>query len=198
MAIRSKPSGGTPARAAKAKSNASTAGRKRAGVRKKAAKRQQSATQKKKAARKKKTARKKRAASATRKQSATRKSTATRASKVARPTGTAAKRPGAAKPRTARTPASHPATIARLYPERIGTVLHYYAQARGAIVQLERGEVHVGDAVHIRGHTTDFYDRIEELKIDDRPVEIARCGQTVGIRVSRTVRENDGLFLLSE
>lgn len=194
MAIRSKRSSGTPARAAKAKSKASTAGRKKAGVRKQAAGQKKSATQKKK----KKATRKKRAASATKKQSATRKSTAKRASRVARPTGTAAKRPAAAKPRTARARASHPATIARLYPERIGTVLHYYAQARGAIVQLERGEVHLGDAVHIRGHTTDFYDRIEELKIDDRPVEVARCGQTVGIRVSRTVRENDGFFLLSE
>lgn len=192
MAIRSKRSSGTPARAAKAKSKASTAGRKKAGVRKQAAGQKKSATQKKKATRKK------RAASATKKQSATRKSTAKRASRVARPTGTAAKRPAAAKPRTAPARASHPATIARLYPERIGTVLHYYAQARGAIVQLERGEVHLGDAVHIRGHTTDFYDRIEELKIDDRPVEVARCGQTVGIRVSRTVRENDGFFLLSE
>lgn len=193
MAIRSKRSSGTPARAAKAKSKASTAGRKKAGVRKQAARQKKSATQKKK-----KATRKKRAASATKKQSATRKSTAKRASRVARPTGTAAKRPAAAKPRTARARASHPATIARLYPERIGTVLHYYAQARGAIVQLERGEVHLGDAVHIRGHTTDFYHRIEELKIDDRPVEVARCGQTVGIRVSRTVRENDGFFLLSE
>ncbi|MBW2724111.1 MAG: hypothetical protein JRE71_06950, partial [Deltaproteobacteria bacterium] len=94
--------------------------------------------------------------------------------------------------------AKHPAAIAKLYPERIGTVLHYYAQAGGAVVQLERGEVQLGDAVHFRGHTTDFYERVEELKLDDRTVEIARAGQTVGFRVSRTVRENDGVYLLSE
>lgn len=75
-------------------------------------------------------------------------------------------------------------------------MLHYYAQAGGAIIQLDRGEVRLGDAVHIRGHTTDFYARIEEMKLDDRAVEIARGGQTVGIRVSQTVRENDGVFLL--
>ena len=94
--------------------------------------------------------------------------------------------------------ALHPASVARLYPERIGTVTHYFAKSQAAIVRLDRGELQVGDAVHIRGHTTDFYERIEELKVDDRAVTAARAGQTVGIRLARTVRENDGVFLLSE
>ncbi len=175
MAIRSKRSGVRSTRTAKAKSKTSAAARKKAGARKKAAER----TQKKSAKGKKKAARK---------QKTTRKTTRKKSASERRGTG-ASSRSASAR---------HPAAIARLYPERIGTVLHYYAQAGGAIIQLERGEVHVGDAVHIRGHTTDFYERIEEMKLDDRAVEIARGGQTVGIRVSRTVRENDGVFLLSE
>ncbi len=91
-----------------------------------------------------------------------------------------------------------PAAIARLYPSRIGSVCHYYPEAEAAAVRLESGELHAGDTVHIRGQTTDFYQRIETLRIDDRPVEIARAGQTVGIRVSSTVRENDSIFLLSD
>jgi hypothetical protein len=94
--------------------------------------------------------------------------------------------------------APHAATVARLYPERIGTVSHYYASAEAAIVRIERGALQVGDAVHFRGHTTDFYERIEELKLDDQSVEAARAGQTVGIRLARAVRENDGVYLLSE
>jgi putative protease len=174
MAIRSKRGGAASTRAAKAKSNSSASTRKKAGARKKAVarKRKKSAVsggKKKKAARKKK---------GTDKKSASTK----------RRTGASSRSPRA----------KHPAAIAKLYPERIGTVLHYYAQAGGAVVQLERGEVQLGDAVHFRGHTTDFYERVEELKLDDRTVEIARAGQTVGFRVSRTVRENDGVYLLSE
>jgi hypothetical protein len=94
-------------------------------------------------------------------------------------------------------PKSHAATIAKLYPRRIGSVMHYYAQSQAALIKIETGEIEVGDAVHIHGHTTDFYERIEELRIDDQPVQRAKSGQTVGIKLSRTVRENDGIYLLS-
>jgi len=94
-------------------------------------------------------------------------------------------------------PKSHPATIAKLYPKRIGSVMHYYAQSQAALIKIETGEIEVGDAVHIHGHTTDFYERIEELRVDDQAVQRAKSGQTVGIKLSRTVRENDGIYLLS-
>lgn len=94
-------------------------------------------------------------------------------------------------------PKSHPATIAKLYPKRIGSVIHYYAQSQAALIKIETGEIEVGDAVHIHGHTTDFYERIEELRVDDQAVQRAKSGQTVGIKLSRTVRENDGIYLLS-
>ena len=94
-------------------------------------------------------------------------------------------------------PKSHPATIAKLYPKRIGSVVHYYAQSQAALIKIETGEIEVGDAVHIHGHTTDFYERIEELRVDDQAVQRAKSGQTVGIKLSRTVRDNDGIYLLS-
>ena len=169
-------------------------GKSRAGTGKKAAKKSAKRKKKtsakglKKKAGKKKAARKKsprKAKAARRKNSAGRKKSETRS------------------PQSVRTPAPaprapHAATVARLYPQRIGTVSHYYASAEAAIVRIERGALQVGDAVHFRGHTTDFYERIEELKLDDHSVEAARAGQTVGIRLARAVRENDGVYLLSE
>lgn len=118
------------------------------------------------------------------------------------PRKASANRPAAAarggrSPKRGVTTKTHPATIARLYPKRVGSVSHYYPQSEAALIRLEAGEIHVGDAVHIRGHTTDFYERIEELRVDDQPVERAKSGQTIGIKLSRTVRENDGVFLLS-
>jgi hypothetical protein len=94
--------------------------------------------------------------------------------------------------------ANHPATIARTYPTQIGAVTHYYATAGAAVVELNTGELHRGDAIHVRGHTTDFYARVEEIKVDDAVVEAARTGQTIGIVVPHAVREGDGVYLLSD
>lgn len=105
-------------------------------------------------------------------------------------------RPGRVRVRDEAT-RSHPATIARTYPKRIGHVSHYYAQADAALIRLDAGEIRVGDTIHIRGHTTDFFERVEELRVDDQNVDRAKSGQTVGIRLTRAARENDGVFLLS-
>ena len=79
-------------------------------------------------------------------------------------------------------------------PERIGRVTHFFARVGAGIVALEQGELRVGDTVHFRGQTTDFYQRIDHMEIDHQPVEHAGPGQEVGIQVSQRVRENDEVF----
>ena len=74
---------------------------------------------------------------------------------------------------------------------------HYYANVDAAIVRLERGEVRVGDTIHIRGHTTDFYQRIDHIELDHQKVESGRAGQVVGIQVSQRVREGDEVIRAS-
>jgi len=161
------------------------------GKKKSASRKKGKATSKKKAAKKKAAGARKKSAG---KKPAARKSGARK--KVAgRKGATRPSRTGAPGSRATKT---HPATIARLYPKRVGTVTHYYAQSQAALIRMELGEMRAGDAVHIRGHTTDFYERIEELRVDDAVVDSARKGQVVGVRITRTVRENDGVFLLSE
>jgi hypothetical protein len=92
---------------------------------------------------------------------------------------------------------THPAEIASRHPIRIGTVRHYYAHVNAAIVDLSQSELHVGDVVHFRGHTTDFYERVEKLEVEEQSAEVARAGHVVGIQVTQSVRENDEVFLLS-
>lgn len=91
----------------------------------------------------------------------------------------------------------HPAKIASRVPERIGTVRHYYPHAKAGILEIDRGELHRGDVVHFRGHTTDFFARIERIELDAKTIEIARAGDIVGVELTRTVRENDAVYLLS-
>ena len=79
----------------------------------------------------------------------------------------------------------------------MGHVLHYYGHVGAAIVQIESGEIRVGDTVHFRGHTTDFYQHVDRVEVEHSPVERAGPGQTVGIHVSQRVREHDEVFRLS-
>ena len=83
------------------------------------------------------------------------------------------------------------------FPLRIGIVRHYYAHMNAAVVDLQEGELRVGDVVHFHGRSTDFYERIEKLEIDGQAIDVARAGDVAGIQISRSVRENDDLYLLS-
>ncbi len=66
-----------------------------------------------------------------------------------------------------------------------------------AVVQIQENELHVGDMLHFRGHTTDFHERVEHIEVDHTAVESARAGQTVGVQVSQRVREHDEVYRLT-
>jgi putative protease len=56
----------------------------------------------------------------------------------------------------------------------------------------------VGDTIHVRGHTTDFYQRVNRIEIDHAQVEIAKPGQSVGVEITQRVREHDEVFKVSD
>lgn len=74
---------------------------------------------------------------------------------------------------------------------------HYYEHAGACVVSLE-GALRVGDTIHIRGHTTDFYQRVDRIERDHVAVESGSAGEEVGVQVSQRVREGDEVFRLSE
>jgi GTPase len=82
-------------------------------------------------------------------------------------------------------------------PGRIGVVTHYYEHVGACVVSLDAGELRVGDTIHVRGHTTDFYQRVERLERDHTAVDSARAGEVVGVQVSQRVRSHDVVYRLS-
>jgi putative protease len=68
-------------------------------------------------------------------------------------------------------------------------VTHYFDRPHAAVVKITSGELTVGDTIRIKGHTTDFTERVESIQVDHRPVERARRGE-VGLAAGR-VREHD-------
>ena len=82
--------------------------------------------------------------------------------------------------------------------EEIGKVTHYFSKINVGVLELTKGELRVGDTIHLKGHTTDFYQKVESMQIEHQPVELAKAGDSLGIKVEGPVREHDLVFKVTE
>ena len=78
--------------------------------------------------------------------------------------------------------------------ERIGVVTHYYGNVSVAVVKLDSGMLRIGDNIHIRGHTSDFSQRVESLQIGHAPVSEVGPNDDFGLKVVAHVREHDIVY----
>ncbi|HKF10851.1 MAG TPA: hypothetical protein VKB89_19345 [Xanthobacteraceae bacterium] len=96
-----------------------------------------------------------------------------------------------AQPQAVRPPPPRPAqpTAAE---QRIGVITHYYSHLSVVAMQLEPGTtLRVGDVIHIRGHTTDFTQRVESLEVNHAPVTEVGPHDDFGLKVVEHAREHD-------
>jgi putative protease len=78
--------------------------------------------------------------------------------------------------------------------EHIGVVAHYYSDLSVAIIRLESGTLRVGDVIHIRGHTTDFSQKVESLEVNHAPITEVGPNEEFGLKVVEHAREHDVVF----
>jgi putative protease len=79
--------------------------------------------------------------------------------------------------------------------ERIGTVTHYYGHVSVAVVKLDPGtSLRVGDNIHIKGHTSDFAQRVESLQVGHAQVEEVGPNDDFGLKVAEHAREHDVVY----
>lgn len=78
--------------------------------------------------------------------------------------------------------------------ERVGVVTHYYTHLQVAIVKMESGVLREGDTVHIKGHTSDFRQRVESMEVDHVHVPEVWPGQSFGLKVIEHAREHDVVY----
>ncbi len=78
--------------------------------------------------------------------------------------------------------------------EEKGHIAHYFSNINVGILEMTKGELSVRDTIHIKGHTTDFYQIIESIQVDYSPVESVKSGELVGLKVDNPVREKDLVF----
>lgn len=79
----------------------------------------------------------------------------------------------------------------------IGRVVAYFAKIGVAAIEIDSGEIKVGDSLYFNGYTTDFEQEIDSMQIDKKSVKTAQAGDSVGIKVKERVREGDEVFKIS-
>ena len=117
------------------------------------------------------------------------------------PAGAAQAAPPKAKPASAPEraakpppPAPVPAVTPAPAEERVGVVSHYFSHLSVAALIMESGTLRVGDTIHVKGHTTDFIQKVESLQVDHAPVSEVHAGQDFGMKVTGLARENDVVY----
>ncbi|MBC7363135.1 MAG: hypothetical protein H5U07_01155 [Candidatus Aminicenantes bacterium] len=80
----------------------------------------------------------------------------------------------------------------------VGRITHYFPRIQVGVAKVSGRGFRVGDVVHIKGHSTDFFQKIESMQIEHKPVEEAKAGEEVAIKVDLPVREHDVVFKVVE
>jgi putative protease len=78
--------------------------------------------------------------------------------------------------------------------ERIGVVTHYFSHLSVAVVKLEGATLRVGDTIHIRGHTTDFEQRVDSIQVNHADVQEVGPRDDFGLKVREHAREHDVVY----
>ena len=80
--------------------------------------------------------------------------------------------------------------------QEVGRVSHFFRKISVAVIEL-KDTVSVGDRVLIKGPTTNLEETVESMEIEHEKVQRAEAGQSIGLKVSDRVRENDTVYKIA-
>ena len=80
----------------------------------------------------------------------------------------------------------------------VGRISHYFSKIQVGVAKITSGGLKVGDVVHIKGHSSDFFFFFFFFQIEHQPVEEAGAGEEVAFKVDFPVRENDVIYKVVE
>ncbi|MBN1222674.1 MAG: hypothetical protein JXB23_05465 [Candidatus Aminicenantes bacterium] len=82
--------------------------------------------------------------------------------------------------------------------EEIGKITHYFLKISVGVIELTSGVLQVGDTIHIKGHTTDFYQKVQSMQVEHNSVTSIKTGESAGLKVESPVREHDVVLKVRE
>ena len=78
--------------------------------------------------------------------------------------------------------------------EEIGVVTHYFPHVEAAVVKIIGSSLSVGDTIIIKGHTTEFKEKINSMQLEHASITKATTGQEIGLGVKSKVRDHDVVY----
>ena len=78
--------------------------------------------------------------------------------------------------------------------EEVARIVNFFAKPGVAALKITAGTIRIGDLLKYKGHTTDFTEEVASMQIENQPVEEAKAGDEVGIKVKERVREKDRVY----
>jgi len=82
--------------------------------------------------------------------------------------------------------------------DQVGVVVNFYVKPSVAAIKVTGGSIRKGDLLKYKGHTTDFKEEVTSIEIENQPVEEAKSGDMVGVKVKERVREKDRIYKVIE
>ena len=78
--------------------------------------------------------------------------------------------------------------------EKVGEVTHYFPHVNAAAVKVLKNSIKVGDKIYIKGHTSDFKEKVDSIQLDHSPIQEGKKGQEIGLQVKSRVRIGDSVY----
>lgn len=76
----------------------------------------------------------------------------------------------------------------------IGKVTHFFNKVNVAAIVITDGELHVGDMIHVVGHTSNFTQKIDSMQVNRTPIQVAKPGDDIGVQVIEHAHEHDQVY----
>jgi hypothetical protein len=95
----------------------------------------------------------------------------------------------------------NPAFVYTIIPcreERIGSVIRFFEKESFAAIELDFGDLSVGDTSRIKGNATDFTRKVNAMAFDHKSVDTEICGQLAGIKLSHPAKPLDLVYKVKE
>ncbi|MBN2420587.1 MAG: translation elongation factor-like protein [Deltaproteobacteria bacterium] len=82
--------------------------------------------------------------------------------------------------------------------EQVAVVVKFFPKPSVAALEITGGTIKKGDILRYKGHTTDFTEEVTSMEVDNNPVEEAKAGDLIGLKVKERVREHDKVYKVTE
>ncbi len=79
---------------------------------------------------------------------------------------------------------------------KIGTVTHCFTHLHVAAMEIADCELHTGDMIHIKGHTSDFVQKFDSMELEHESDDVAKPGDNVGIAMDEYARVHDSVYVV--